>query len=215
MAVAPGNRDIASKLKLRTLTEQMSWINAMHVRSVFDSVGGDMDRARATLRAVYPPPAGFTATTPASPPRRAGPAVPSGRRKTPVAWVETGALLRRCQRWALTHACCSGSAVATEYAKHRSEAIEHALARNKFFQVCRPHGSPSPRALTCLHQRATEAFRNGDGALARQMSLQGRWHNEQMAMLHARASEKIFASRNAALGGAGAQVIDLHGLHVQ
>jgi DNA-nicking Smr family endonuclease len=107
----------------------------------------------------------------------------------------------------------TGISVAADYAEARAEARDHARARNVCFQ------------------NATQAYVHGNKALAKELGAKGRWHNEQMKMLHARAAEETFSKRNAATlaganmmsassgrssGGSSAQppTIDLHGLHV-
>jgi DNA-nicking Smr family endonuclease len=105
----------------------------------------------------------------------------------------------------------TGLSVAVEYAEARSEARDHARARNVCFE------------------NATQAYLRGDKALAKELGAKGRWHNERMKMLHAQAAEETFTKRNAASlanstrssgnysssgGGGSTPTIDLHGLHV-
>lgn len=91
----------------------------------------------------------------------------------------------------------SGGTVAAMYKKYREEAIEHAQLRNRCFQA------------------STEAYIRGDGKAAKDLSRQGRWHNERMSELHAAAAENIFALRNSNIAGLPFGVMDLHGLHVK
>ncbi|CAI7909140.1 unnamed protein product [Closterium sp. NIES-54] len=90
------------------------------------------------------------------------------------------------------------------YGDMREEARDHARIRNACFE------------------QATQAYLAGNKAAAKELSARGQWHNEQMKAAHAKASDAIFRTRNAASGylggGAGeggeARVLDLHGLHV-
>lgn len=93
----------------------------------------------------------------------------------------------------------TGEAVTNLYADSRVDAREHARLRNAYFQ------------------QATQAYVAGNGQLAKRLSAQGRWHNEQMKAAHAEASTNIYKQRNSqanALNKSGAKLIDLHGLHV-
>ncbi|KAJ3127349.1 hypothetical protein HK098_006433 [Nowakowskiella sp. JEL0407] len=93
--------------------------------------------------------------------------------QTPTKWVATG------------------DALESEYYKHRQEAIDVAIARNRLFQ------------------QATEAYRSGNKAAAKSLSLQAHALNENLHQLHESASERIFSSRNKL----DSHSIDLHGLH--
>ncbi len=44
--------------------------------------------------------------------------------------------------------------------------------------------------------QATQAYLEGDKALAKKLGANGRWHASQMAKAHAAASEDIFRQRN-------------------
>jgi len=93
----------------------------------------------------------------------------------------------------------TGESVAMLYEQYRSQAIEHALLRNKYFSI------------------ATASYLSGDGASAREFSRKGRFHQEKMKELHAKASEQIFLQRNRKLSEqqiTNGETIDLHGLHV-
>ncbi|KAJ1554474.1 hypothetical protein HK096_003379 [Nowakowskiella sp. JEL0078] len=92
-------------------------------------------------------------------------------------------------RWVTT-----GDTLASQYHKFREEAIDVALARNKFFQ------------------KATEAYLQGNKAAAKAFSLQAHALNQNLSELHEQASEKIFASRN---GTESLGTVDLHGLHAE
>ncbi len=54
---------------------------------------------------------------------------------------------------------------------------------------------------------------HGDGKLAKTLSRNGRQHDEAMRALHNEAAAAIFAARKAE--GSRADVLDLHGLHVE
>lgn len=93
----------------------------------------------------------------------------------------------------------TGEAVTNLYADSRVDAREHARLRNAYFQ------------------QATQAYVAGNGQLAKRLSAQGRWHNEQMKAAHAEASTNIYRLRNSqanAVNKSGTKLIDLHGLHV-
>ncbi|CBJ30179.1 conserved unknown protein [Ectocarpus siliculosus] len=72
----------------------------------------------------------------------------------------------------------TGDAVGKQYQQAREDAAELARARNKFFTS------------------ATEAFRRGDGLLARDLARRGRELNFRMKEKHQQAAEYIFGARN-------------------
>ena len=88
----------------------------------------------------------------------------------------------------------TGKSVEREYLGSRADAIKHAELRNKYFQL------------------AADAYRRGDRAGAKELSRQGRLHNEAMQELHQAACQSIFSRRNAHLENEA--MIDLHGLHI-
>lgn len=88
----------------------------------------------------------------------------------------------------------TGVAVETSYLKHRHEAIELALNRNKLFQA------------------ATQAYLSGNKAAAKALSLEANNLNNLVNTSHHNASQIIFDERNTRSGGKP-NVIDLHGLH--
>ncbi|KAL2855829.1 hypothetical protein BJY01DRAFT_203809 [Aspergillus pseudoustus] len=63
-------------------------------------------------------------------------------------------------------------------------------------------------------QRSQEAYSNGDGALAKELSEQGKAHGRKMEEYNRQASEFIFRENNAA-GRVDADTIDLHGQFVE
>lgn len=86
---------------------------------------------------------------------------------------------------------------------------------DKLYKNAREEAEMHCRARNTLLMRATQAYLAGDGALAKELSRQGREHAEQAEALHADAAESIFESRNRKLRelvGSG-DVLDLHGLH--
>lgn len=87
----------------------------------------------------------------------------------------------------------TGQSVGALYDSLRSEAAEKACLRNKYYD------------------RATGAFKKGDGASARKWSALGKMANDQMKELHRKAADAIFEARNRP---GCTDVIDLHGLHV-
>lgn len=80
----------------------------------------------------------------------------------------------------------TGGAVATLYAAARREAEALAKARN------------------LAYERATSAFKSGDGASASRFAAQGRTLDADMRRAHAAAAARIFAARNESHTGAGA-----------
>eukprot|EP00752_Nemacystus_decipiens_P011357 g10091.t1 len=90
----------------------------------------------------------------------------------------------------------TGDAVKEQYEQARMEAGELARARNKLFTS------------------ATEAFRRGQGMVARDLARRGRELNVLMKEKHRQAASKIFASRNPGDQVFERRTIDLHGLHV-
>ncbi|CAM9949758.1 unnamed protein product, partial [Hapterophycus canaliculatus] len=73
------------------------------------------------------------------------------------------------------------------------------------------------RARNKLFTLATEAFRRGEGMVARDLARRGRELNLQMKEKHRQAAAEIFASRNPgdqARDTPMRQTVDLHGLHV-
>ena len=89
----------------------------------------------------------------------------------------------------------AGASVSAAYNSQglRHQAAEEARQRNRLFQ------------------RATEAYRRGDGALAKRLSQNGWRHDQNMRRLHAAASDRILRERSRHLG---ATSIDLHGQHI-
>ncbi|KAK1313315.1 hypothetical protein QJS10_CPA06g02512 [Acorus calamus] len=91
----------------------------------------------------------------------------------------------------------TGDSVANLYSESREEARDLARLRN-----------------TCFEQ-ATQAFRIGNKALAKELSNKGKFYGMQMEAAHEKAKEAIFRQRNqVTLGGRQERMIDLHGLHV-
>ncbi|OQR96894.1 hypothetical protein THRCLA_07138 [Thraustotheca clavata] len=88
----------------------------------------------------------------------------------------------------------TGAQVSLQYKKSRERARELALARNQCFM------------------NATQAYRQGNKALAKELSRQGQMYNLQMKEAHYSAASIIFEARNPNWIRDG--MIDLHGLHV-
>ncbi|ETO30734.1 hypothetical protein RFI_06382 [Reticulomyxa filosa] len=87
----------------------------------------------------------------------------------------------------------TGSNLNQLYKSTRSEAERHAILRNQYFI------------------KAVDAFIKGNKKLAKDLSLKGREHDEQMKKLHSKAADAIFKERNAHLS---MNIIDVHGLHI-
>ncbi|EAW22548.1 Smr domain-containing protein [Aspergillus fischeri NRRL 181] len=83
-----------------------------------------------------------------------------------------------------------------EYDRLRDLARQEAAKRNSCFQ------------------RSQEAYSNGDGALAKELSEQGKAHGRKMDEYNKQASEFIFRENNAD-GRVPADTIDLHGQFVE
>ncbi|GMF09997.1 unnamed protein product [Phytophthora lilii] len=90
----------------------------------------------------------------------------------------------------------TGESVATQYLELREQAYEMACARNKCFMG------------------ATQAYRNGNKALAKGLSKQGHEYNAKMKNFHFLAASEIFESRNPPNQLYMDRMMDLHGLHV-
>ncbi|KAK1263889.1 hypothetical protein QJS04_geneDACA013510 [Acorus gramineus] len=96
----------------------------------------------------------------------------------------------------------TGDSVANLYSESREEARDLARLRN-----------------TCFEQ-ATQAFRIGNKALAKELSNKGKFYGMQMEAAHEKAKEAIFRQRfvnstaTDLYGGRQERMIDLHGLHV-
>ncbi|KAE9003391.1 hypothetical protein PF010_g13548 [Phytophthora fragariae] len=90
----------------------------------------------------------------------------------------------------------TGQSVATQYLELREQAYEMACARNKCFMG------------------ATQAYRNGNKALAKGLSKQGHEYNAKMKNFHFLAASEIFESRNPPNQLYMDRMMDLHGLHV-
>ncbi|KAI9914181.1 hypothetical protein PsorP6_005654 [Peronosclerospora sorghi] len=90
----------------------------------------------------------------------------------------------------------TGQAVATQYLELREQAYEMACARNKCFMG------------------ATQAYRNGNKALAKGLSKQGHEYNAKMKHFHFLAASEIFEARNPPNQLYMDRMMDLHGLHV-
>ncbi|KAF1797381.1 hypothetical protein V8B55DRAFT_1516580 [Mucor lusitanicus] len=81
-----------------------------------------------------------------------------------------------------------------EYAQLRAQAHEEAQKRND------------------CYARSQEAYKNGDGAEAKELSNQGHHHDNLMKQYNQRAADHIFSVKNQ---GRPLNEIDLHGLYVK
>ncbi|KAG7395334.1 hypothetical protein PHYBOEH_003896 [Phytophthora boehmeriae] len=90
----------------------------------------------------------------------------------------------------------TGKSVATQYMELREQAYQMACARNKCFMG------------------ATQAYRNGNKALAKGLSKQGHEYNTKMKNFHFLAASDIFEARNPPNQLYMDRMMDLHGLHV-
>ncbi len=67
--------------------------------------------------------------------------------------------------------------------------------------LCQKCVSPGTEELVACHHQATQAYLGGDKALAKELGAKGRWHAQQMAAAHSKASDAIFRARNPAAKG--------------
>jgi DNA-nicking Smr family endonuclease len=88
----------------------------------------------------------------------------------------------------------TGAAGEAEAARWRAEADRQAQLRNDCFE------------------RSKKAYAAGDGALAKQLSLEGKEHDRLLKEANQRASDAVFAAKNAVVKE---DEIDLHGLQVK
>jgi DNA-nicking Smr family endonuclease len=65
-----------------------------------------------------------------------------------------------------------------------------------------------------VRRQSKQAYSNGDGALAKQLSDEGKAHGQKMQQYNKQASEYIFRENNAA-GRVADDTIDLHGQYVE
>jgi len=181
--------NLASRLKLHQMQEKFNHVPKEIVAQTFVSTNYNAEQTIQTLVEFYGAPEDVSGSEPELKDNELSSESNSSdntAKKTvftsvPKLWVETG------------------ESVAQVYEQYRTEAIEHALLRNKYFSV------------------ATASYLSGDGLTAREFSRKGRYHQEKMKELHAKASEQIFLQRNQRPVGEHLQngeTIDLHGLHV-
>lgn len=90
----------------------------------------------------------------------------------------------------------TGQSVSSQYLELREQAYKMACARNKCFMG------------------ATQAYRNGNKGLAKDLSKQGHDYNAKMKNFHFLAASEIFESRNPPNQLYMDRLMDLHGLHV-
>ncbi|OWZ08295.1 hypothetical protein PHMEG_00019184 [Phytophthora megakarya] len=120
------------------------------------------------------------------PSRRMPPPLPAHR----LLFHKTGSTDSTGVKWVST-----GQNVATQYLELREQAYQMACARNKCFMG------------------ATQAYRNGNKALAKGLSKQGHEYNTKMKNFHFLAASEIFESRNPPNQLYMDRMMDLHGLH--
>eukprot|EP01135_Chromosphaera_perkinsii_P008578 Nk52_evm20s1401 gene=Nk52_evmTU20s1401 len=170
---------LGEKIKLIELKNMFYKLEPYEVEKAFDQSEYSFENTVALLNSMYP---GITVRHASNP----QPHIPVGPSYAPredpeensPGWVETGDVVNKM------------------YQDLRDEAADHAVRRNKFFQL------------------AVEAYMRQDGASAKELARHGRYHDEMMRMIHSKASYEIFLKRNST-GNQSSNTIDLHGLHVE
>eukprot|EP00126_Sphaerothecum_destruens_P007720 Sdes_comp19960_c0_seq1m12499 len=176
--VIPTDMQLSSKLKLIELKNMFSGANPSEIEKVFKQCGFSFDATVQVLSQEY------SITQPLQPlPEPSHVRHTSGRMRAAGSSAEE-------ENW-----ITSDTDVGKLYKAMREEAGEHAVMRNKYFQL------------------ATSAYLSRNGEAARYYSRKGRYHDEMMRMIHSRASYAIFIKRNSGKN-LSSNTIDLHGLHV-
>eukprot|EP00474_Spongospora_subterranea_P010099 CRZ10557.1 hypothetical protein [Spongospora subterranea] len=183
--IHPAPFDLVAKMKLESLQAQWAHVNPQLVEDYFRTHGKNLASVAEKVLR-----------------ERFGP--PSKEVKTMgAAPIKAPPLYRHKQNGpeerlsVSTPIVTTGDAISSVYFESRDAAMDHARRRNSYFT------------------NATAAFLRGDGALAKELSQKGRYHHNQMELLHQQASGQIFDARNENLEvakGLG-HVVDVHGLH--
>ncbi|WFD34485.1 Putative ATP-dependent helicase IRC3 [Malassezia cuniculi] len=85
-------------------------------------------------------------------------------------------------------------------------------AQNEYYKNLRNSARSEGDKMGNAFRASKEAYRNGDGARAKQLSEEGNMHQQRMEQLNAQAAEWIYAANNA---DSPPGTIDLHGLYVK
>ncbi|TDH67340.1 hypothetical protein CCR75_003357 [Bremia lactucae] len=125
--------------------------------------------------------------------RKNGLKMETSRRMTPPSWLHCYKAEKTSDniQWVST-----GQSASKQYLRLREQAYDMACARNKCFMG------------------ATQAYRNGNKALAKKLSTEGHEYNIKMKTFHFLAASEIFESRNPPNQLYMDRMMDLHGLHV-
>ena len=157
-ASAPAPLPYALVGRIARLHEAFPWVPPEFLRDALLRTDGDVAAATEHVRADFPRPVDFAA----APRSETLPTAATPSRRSPAGGrYLCGAATPHPSLWVDT-----GAAVSQLYKRLRQEAIDHAEQRNKLFQA------------------ATAAYRRGDGAAARALSREGRWHHDRMQELH-------------------------------
>ena len=152
--------------RVSRLRDDFSWVPPQFLRDALLRTDGDVEAAAASLRSSFPRPATLPTPTVAAPAVGGSPrAAPSSRPAPAGQRYLRGGTAPHPSLWVDT-----GVSVSKQYSRLRQEATQHAAQRNAFFEA------------------AQTAYRRGDGAAARALSRQGRWHHDRMQELHAGAA---------------------------
>jgi len=187
-----GFSSIAKDMKLEKLQSTYSWLDYDIVKQFFDANNGNYNAAVQQLSDVYDVryqdyPKKKSPIEKVVPQPATKPAVTINPDSVGSVIVNHKELLGETSR--------NREEQGKLYDKYRQEAIQHATLRNLAFR------------------EATQAYLSGNGAAAKKLSEQGRYHDEKMKDLHAKAGKQIFLNRNRQFGNL--LTIDLHGLHVK
>lgn len=85
-------------------------------------------------------------------------------------------------------------------------------AQNPYYRDLRNRARSEGDRMANAFRASKDAYRHGDGARAKDLSIEGNMHQHQMEQLNAQAAEWIYAANNA---DSPPGTIDLHGLYVK
>eukprot|EP00939_MAST-03C_sp_MAST-3C-sp1_P000407 g407.t1 len=183
---------LAARLRLRGLQSCFEHVPEAVVAAAFDSSRGNVQLATKSLIESFGPPPPPLVHSRVSPPRTTAATTTVARQN-----ASSRVRIRDDDDDDEVPWVDAGASVSSTYdvGGLRRLATKEAKLRNNLFQ------------------RATEAYRRGDGAHAKSLSRKGWVHDRKMRSLHALASDRILHERQKYLG-TGAAVLDLHGQHI-
>jgi len=189
-ARASASFGLAAQLRLRGLQCSFDHVPEAVVAASLDQHRGNIEATAKSLIEAFGPPEKKT---------RAQEPLTAPKKKT-VMRVATARSSNDAEQHIAVPWVDAGYSVGSAYSVGglRRMAADEAKERNKLFSL------------------ATEAYRRGNGALAKSLSEKGRSHDRKMRKLHAEASQKILAERQKHLGtdAAARGTLDLHGQHI-